>query len=258
MQSSRRASSAKPTNSPGLVVRGLRCGGVGPLNFTVELGERVGLYGLEGSGGRDALEAIFGLRPHAGEISWRGRQLRGDAGARIAAGVGYVSGDRARTLIGEWSVARNHSLTTLANRGQISPLHPSEEVRSAWSAIHRLAVKGEATQPMRSLSGGNQQKVALGRWLERSGICLLAADPTRGVDVRGRRAIHKTLADFCAEDNALLVHSVDPEELVELCDRVLVMGEGRIVAQLGGAELTSHELEAATRMRARAPNASAA
>jgi ABC-type sugar transport system ATPase subunit len=252
------ASYAKPTNSPGLVVRGLRCGGVGPLNFTIELGERVGLYGLEGSGGRDALEAIFGLRPHAGEISWRGRQLRGDAGARIAAGVGYVSGDRARTLIGEWSVARNHSLTTLANRGQISPLHPSEEVRSAWSAIHRLAVKGEATQPMRSLSGGNQQKVALGRWLERSGICLLAADPTRGVDVRGRRAIHKTLADFCAEDNALLVHSVDPEELVELCDRVLVMGEGRIVAQLGGAELTSHELEAATRMRARAPNASAA
>ena len=89
-------------------------------------------------------------------------------------------------------------------------------------------------------------------------FALLAADPTRGVDVRGRRAIYKTLADFCAEDNALLVHSVDPEELVELCDRVLVMGEGRIVAQLGGAELTSHELEAATRMRARAPNASAA
>ena len=132
------ASSAKPANGSGLAVRGLRCGGVGPLDFTIALGERVGLYGLEGSGCRDALEAIFGLRPHAGEISWRGRALRGDAGTRIAAGIGFVSGDRARTLIGEWSVARNHSLTTLANRGQLSPLHPSEELRSAWSSIQRL------------------------------------------------------------------------------------------------------------------------
>jgi ribose transport system ATP-binding protein len=111
---------------------------------------------------------------------------------------------------------------------------------------------------MRSLSGGNQQKVALGRWLERSGICLLATDPTRGVDVRGRRAIHQTLVDFGVAGNALLVHSVDPEELVELCNRVLVMAEGRIVAQLRDADLTSHQLEAATRMRTRPPEASAA
>jgi ribose transport system ATP-binding protein len=251
--------SANPTNGgAGLAVRGLRCGGVGPLDFTIAPGERVGLYGLEGSGCRDALEAIFGLRPHAGDISWRERALRGDAGARIAAGIGFVSGDRARTLIAEWSVARNHGLTTLANRGQLSPLHASEELRSAWSSIRRLGVKGEAIQPMRSLSGGNQQKVALGRWLERSGICLLASDPTRGVDVRGRRAIHQTLVDFGAAGNALLVHSVDPEELVELCNRVLVMAEGRIVAQLRGAELTSHQLEAATRMRSHRAEASAA
>jgi ABC-type sugar transport system ATPase subunit len=251
-------SSREPISGQGLAARGLRFGGVGPLDFAVALGERVGLYGLEGSGSRDALEAIFGLRPHAGEIAWRGRPLRGDTAARIAAGMGFVSGDRARTLIGEWSVARNHSLTTLANRGQIAPVRANEEVRSAWSTIQRLAIKGSATQPMRSLSGGNQQKVALGRWLDRAGMCLLAADPTRGVDVRGRRAIHQALVDFCAGGNALVVHSVDPEELVELCDRVLVMGEGRIVAQLHGAELTSHELEAATRVRARAAKASAA
>ena len=67
--------------------------------------------------------------------------LHGDAGARIAAGLGFVSGDRARTLIGEWSVARNHSLTTLANRGQLSPLHPSEELQSALSSIQRLSVR---------------------------------------------------------------------------------------------------------------------
>jgi ribose transport system ATP-binding protein len=251
-------SSANTASGLGLAIRGLCCGGVGPLDFMIAPGERVGLYGLEGSGCRDALEAVFGLRPHAGEISWRGRALRGDAGTRIAAGIGFVSGDRARTLIGDWSVARNHSLTTLANRGQLSPLHASEELRLAWSSIRRLGVKGEATQTMRSLSGGNQQKVALARWLERSGICLLASDPTRGVDVRGRRAIHQTLVDFGAAGNALLVHSVDPEELVELCNRVLVMAEGRIVAQLRGAELTSHQLEAATRMRSHRAEASAA
>ena len=191
------------------------------------------------------------MRAHAGEIAWRGRRLSGNASARIAAGVGSISGDRARTLIGEWSVARNHSLTALANRGQISALRAAEEIRSARTAIQRLAVKGEATQPIRSLSGGNQQKVAIGRWLERNGICLLAADPTPGVDVSGRRAIHNTLADFCAEGNALLAHSCDPEELVELCVRVLIMAEGRIVGELSGSGLTGHELEAATRRRAR-------
>jgi ribose transport system ATP-binding protein len=249
---------ATSISSQGLAVRGLLFDGGGPLDFTVGIGERVGLYGLEGSGSRDALEAIFGLRPHAGEVAWRGRQLHGGAAARIAAGMGFVSGDRARTLIGEWSVARNHSLITLANRGQIAPVRAKEEVRSASSAIQRLAIKAEAGQPMRSLSGGNQQKVALGRWLDRSGTCLLATDATRGVDVRGRRAIHQALIDFCAEGNALLVHSVDPEELVELCDRVLIMAEGRIVAQLSGSNLTSHELEAATRRRRRTDTAAAA
>jgi ABC-type sugar transport system ATPase subunit len=240
-----------PPNRQGLAVRGLRCGGVGPLDVTVALGERVGVYGLEGSGSREALEAIFGLLPHAGEITWRGRPLRGAAGERIAAGIGFVSGDRARTLIGAWSVARNHGLPALANRSRVATLHPADEVRSARSTIRRLAVKGEATEPLRSLSGGNQQKVAVGRWLERFGICLLAADPTRGVDVRGRRAIHQTLIDFCHQGNALLVHSADPEELVELCDRVLVMAAGRIVASLHGTSLNGHELEAATRIRTR-------
>ena len=120
------------------------------------------------------------------------------------------------------------------------------------------AIKAEATQPMRSLSGGNQQKVALGRWLERSGDLPACRRPDPGRRRARAACDSQALADFCAEGNALLVHSVDPEELVELCDRVLVMGEGRIVAELSGAELTSRELEAATRMCGRAPNASAA
>jgi len=233
----------------GLVIHRLRCPGIGPLDLAVGLGERVGLYGLEGAGSRTVLEAIFGLRPHEGEATWRQRPLRGHAGDRIAAGVGFVSGDRARTLIGDWSVARNHGLPALANRRPIAHLRPIEELRSARAAIRQLAIKGDAIQQLRSLSGGNQQKVALGRWLNRSGICLLAADPTRGVDVRGRLAIHAALRAFCAQGNALLVHSMDPDELVELCDRVLIVVAGRIVATLQGDALTSEALESATRLR---------
>ncbi len=247
-----------PRDGVGLTVRGLRCGRVGPLDLAVVPGECAGLYGLEGAGSRDVLEAIFGLRRHEGEVTWRGRALHGDASERIAAGIGFVSGDRARTLIGEWSVARNHGLPGLATRAAVERLRPASETSAAQTAIRRLSIKGTAHQPLRTLSGGNQQKVALGRWLGRSGICLLAADPTRGVDVRGRAAIHQTLAEFCTQGNAVLIHSVDPEELVELCGRVLVMAGGRIVAELDGAQLNTHALEAATRIRMRSTAGAAA
>ena len=240
-----------PRDGEGLRVRGLRLGAVGPLDFALAAGECVGLHGLEGAGSRDVLEAIFGLQRHVGDIAWRGRRLRGDPAERIAAGLAFVSGDRARTLIGGWSVARNHGLPQLATRGSLQRLRTTREISAAGASVGRLSIKGTPTQPLRTLSGGNQQKVALGRWLDRSGVCLLAADPTRGVDVRGRAAIHRALVDFCDGGNAVLVCSTDPEEIVELCSRALVMASGRIVAELRGAALTAQELEAATRIRVR-------
>jgi ABC-type sugar transport system ATPase subunit len=175
--------------------------------------------------------------------------LSGDARQRISTGLAFVSGDRSRTLIGDWSLAENYALPGLAVRSAVAPLRQGAMIRSTERMIERLEVKGTATQQLKELSGGNQQKVALGRWLGRSGVCLLADDPTRGVDVRGRRAIHEALIAFCADGNSVLVSSVDPEELVELCTRVLVMVEGQIVEELRGKTLVVQRLEAATRMR---------
>jgi ABC-type sugar transport system ATPase subunit len=235
----------------GLRLSGLACGAVGPIDLALPLGERLGVYGLEGSGAAELLRAIFGLARHDGQLSWQGRALSGDSRSRIDAGLALVSGDRVRTMIGEWTVAMNYGLPGLGARYLFAPIDTAAESRAARASIGKLAIKGEAEQPLRTLSGGNQQKVALGRWLDRSGICLLADEPTRGVDVRGRAAIHQTLMDFCAAGNSLLIRSTDPEELAELCHRVVIMAEGRIIREIAGAEITSEELESATRTKMR-------
>jgi ABC-type sugar transport system ATPase subunit len=247
------APAARTGRGDGLAIRGLASGGAGPLDLDAGLGERVGLYGLEGSGCAELLEAVFGLRRHSGTVAWRGRPVTGDPRRRIDAGLALVSGDRGRTMIGEWSVAMNQSLPGLGALSPVARLRPGAELQAADGAIRRLAIKGEAAQPLRTLSGGNQQKVAMARWLDRSDCCLLANEPTRGVDVRGRAAIHRALIDFCAAGNTLLVRSTDPEELVELCQRVIVMVDGRPAGELSGARLTGEALEASTRWKGRGP-----
>jgi ABC-type sugar transport system ATPase subunit len=100
-----------------------------------------------------------------------------------------------------------------------------------------------------SLSGGNQQKAAVGRWLVEGVHCLLADDLTRGVDAAGRAAIHRTLREYARAGNAVVAYSSDPEELVALCDRVLVMADGRVTREIEAEELTVETIEAATRVK---------
>ncbi len=102
---------------------------------------------------------------------------------------------------------------------------------------------------MGTLSGGNQQKVLLGRWADRPHQCLLLDEPTRGVDVAGRTVIHRELIELANGGATLVVHSTDPEEIAELCNRVLVFADGRIVAEVSSAELSSNRLEQLTRDR---------
>jgi len=236
----------------GLVVRGLRAPGIGPVDLDVPTGACIGLYGLEDAGCAEILRVIYGLLPGSGRIAWRGRPLRGDTRTRIEAGIGFVSGDRPRTLIGDWLVAMNYGLVDLGSRPFAARLDRAAERRKAEASIAALEIKGRADQPLRTLSGGNQQKVALGRWLDRSGICILADEPTRGVDVRGRTAIHEGLVRLCDAGNAVLVRSTDPEELVELCNRVVVLVAGRVSRVLSGEALTTERIEASTRTKVRA------
>jgi len=231
----------------GLRLEGVRTFGTEAIDLAVGAGERVGLYGLEGSGAPALLEAVFGLQPYGGTMLWRGQELRGGTRARIDAGLGFVSGDRKRTLIGDWSVEMNHALPWLSTRGSFRPLRSRPDRKATTATIEALAVKGAPGQPMRTLSGGNQQKVALGRWLRREGVCMLVDEPTHGVDAHGRLAIHELLRELGGSGNALLVHSTDPEELIALCERVVVLVKGRPVAEFQGQEIAVDVLEAAAR-----------
>jgi ribose transport system ATP-binding protein len=231
----------------GLVIEGVLTDGAGPVSFGAGRGECVGLYGLQGSGARELLEAIYGLRRYRGRVRWGGRELRGTVDRRVRRGVGYVSGDRKKTLIGDWSVAMNHAMPELSQRPLLAPVRRGLDRKAAKATIGRLEIRGATDDALRTLSGGNQQKLALGRWLTREGACLLADEPTLGVDAHGRGAIHELLLAQAGRGTTVLVHSSDPEELVSICGRVLAMASGRVVRELAGARLTVAALEAATR-----------
>jgi ABC-type sugar transport system ATPase subunit len=161
----------------------------------------------------------------------------------LEAGFGLVPEERrSEGLILEKSLAFNISLTNLGAL-QISPLLPllrmGKRTAQAEELVRRLLVKTPSTAiPVGRLSGGNQQKVAIAKWLARVLKILILDEPSRGVDVGARAEIHRIIRDLAANGLATIVISSDAEELPGLCDRVLVMCEGRIVAELNGAAIT--------------------
>lgn len=240
---------SKASREVALEVEELSCGRLQPVSFSVGAGERLGLYGLEDSGARDVLEAIFGLRPRRGSVRWRGTELSGGPRAAIDAGLGMVSGDRKRTMLPEWSVEANHALPALAQRPLLAPLSRGGARTGTAATIETLQVKATPAQRMGSLSGGNQQKVLLGRWLGRPDSCLLLDEPTRGVDLDGRAAIHRELLELADGGMSLLISSTDPEEIIELSDRVLIFAGGRVVADVDRDDTSTERLEQVTRDR---------
>jgi len=232
-------------DEPGLVVRGLDTDELGPVDLSVGRGECVGVYGLRGSGATHVVEALYGLRRAGGSAWWRGTALVGPVRSRQAAGLSFVSGNRPRTVIADWTVAMNHGLPQLAGRPSPALMPSRSERERASSTVQRFGVVGGADLPMRALSGGNQQKVSLGRALLDPDVLLLADEPSRGVDAFARIAIHDALRDVCTAGGAVLVHSTEAEELVAVCHRVLVLVGGRLVAELSGADLHVAALEEA-------------
>lgn len=245
----RTADRSSASGVPTLEVEELSAGRLQPVSFSVGEGERLGLYGLEDSGARDALEAIFGLRPRRGTVRFRGTEVTGGPRGAVDAGIAMVSGDRKRTMLPDWSVEGNHALPALARRPLSAPLSRRGARTSTATTIEALQVKAIPAQRMGSLSGGNQQKVLLGRWLGRTESCLLLDEPTRGVDLDGRAAIHRELLGLGSEGMSLLISSTDPEEIIELCDRVLVFADGKVVADLDRDGVSTEQLEQVTRDR---------
>ncbi len=216
------------------------------VNFCVRAGEIVGLYGLLGAGQSDVLRALFGSPAAAsGAISMNGRTVSiKNVPDAIGAGIGLVSEDRKREgLILGLSVADNLTLGNWDVVAKNGVLNRGVELQRTAHWTQRLGIRARGpSQPVGTLSGGNQQKVVLARWLEAGTQVLLLAEPTRGVDVGARADIYGVLEELREQGLSLVMVSTDMEEVLALSDRVLVFARGRIAREFGREEATQELL----------------
>jgi ribose transport system ATP-binding protein len=229
-----------------LKVKGLAGGPMTQVSFELDRGEIVGIAGLLGSGSSHVLRALFGAEaPRAGEVALDGKPFAPAHPAdAIAEKVAYLPPDRALDAsFNALSVRMNLSATDVARYFAGLRLRHDREHADARSAIERFMIGAASdVQPLYTLSGGNQQKVVLARWLRDRPRLLLLDEPTQGVAAHARTEIHGLLREAARAGTALLVVSSDFEELAELCDRVLVMVQGRIVSEVQPPALDAHRL----------------
>ena len=238
-----------PTPSREVVVEveGLsRRGEFADVSFTLRAGEVVGLAGLVGSGRSEILETVYGARrPTAGTVRVRGKALRpGSVPAAVRAGMGLAPEERkSQGLLMTEAVYRNVSLPALDRFSRGGFLRGGAELAAAAEVTAQLDVRpADPTRPVRTLSGGNQQKVVLARWLLEECTVLLLDEPTRGVDVGARSEIYALVRRLAARGVAVLLVSSEVPEVLGLADRVLVIREGRLVHQARATELDEHRV----------------
>ncbi|GAB3125293.1 sugar ABC transporter ATP-binding protein [Glaciibacter psychrotolerans] len=217
------------------------------VSFELRPGTITGLGGLQGQGQSEVLRALFGLAAHTGQIEFDGKPVTISAPRHaISNRIIYVPEDRKVEGVDVGlSVAAN---LQLPNIPLLAPLRRLGTVNRragrdlVAEMIAKLQIKARPTQEVRRLSGGNQQKVALAKWLPTEPRVLLLAEPTRGIDVGTKREIYRLLRQFADDGLAILVTSGDTLELIGLCDEIAVMYEGRIVERLQGEKITEEAL----------------
>jgi ribose transport system ATP-binding protein len=225
-----------------LEVRGAkRLPAVRGVSLQVKAGEVVGLGGLVGSGRTELLRLVYGLDPlDEGEIFLQGKRLRaGHPRAAIRSGLGLAPEDRkSQALVLDWSQMKNVTIADLDRFSRVL-LDIRKERETARKELQALkTVPDDPDRAVRLLSGGNQQKVVLARWLLHECRVLLLDEPTRGVDIATKAEIYRIIAELAGAGLGVLVVSSELEELAHICTRVLVMREGEIVAELAGDEAT--------------------
>jgi ribose transport system ATP-binding protein len=240
----------KRTVTPGeelLRVEGLvRHGVLHDISLTLRRGEVVGLAGLMGSGRTELARAIFGADPiDGGKIRIRGREVVIDSPrAAIQAGVGFLTEDRKRQgLVLGLSVTENVCLASVSQMATAGCMDQAREESAAQRAIADLRIKtpGSAQRVM-NLSGGNQQKVVLAKWLCRETEILLFDEPTRGIDVGSKVEIYQLINRLAADGKAILMISSELPEILGMSDRILVMNRGRIAGEFPAAAATQESL----------------
>ncbi|WP_062228579.1 sugar ABC transporter ATP-binding protein [Aureimonas frigidaquae] len=231
---------------PVLDVENLSGEGVGPVSFRVHAGEVVCMAGLIGSGRTEVARLLFGADPRSGgDVRVSARPSRpADPNAAIADGFGFVPEDRkAQGLFLDHSVEANIAISTLPRFAPGGVVRAGTVREAVLSEMRRLRLRLNALGlPVRALSGGNQQKAALARWLLRDSAILILDEPTRGVDIGAKREIYEVIDGLARAGKAVLVISSDLPEAIGISDRLLVMRGGRIVRDLRSADTTEEEV----------------
>jgi ribose transport system ATP-binding protein len=230
-----------------ITARDLRTTDLSALSFSVRPGEVVGFAGLAGSGREHLAAALYGAARRSGEIRVDGHVVPpGRPGAAIAAGMGLVPANRVRNgLIGTMNVRENLTISRLSSvlRGLFLSRRRERTETREW--LDRLAVEPRAPElDVTKLSGGNQQRVVLGRWLRLAPKVLLLDEPTQGVDIGAIAVIYELIREAAATGMAIVVVSSSADQLVTLCDRVIVLRRGMAPHELSGAALDRDRIDA--------------
>lgn len=218
-----------------------------PLSLQVRRGEILGLAGLVGAGRTELIETIYGMRHNSGgTVVVAGKQVRkAKPEASILAGMALVPEDRkgAGAVMG-MSILDNTVLPRLTDFSSAGWLHGKSRIQTSTEVMDSLRLRRRTLrQPVETLSGGNQQKVVLGRWLTGKVDVLLLDEPTRGVDVGARNEIYRIITDLAAAGMAVVMASSDMPEILSLTHRTMVMREGKIEAELDRADLTHADVQ---------------
>ena len=219
------------------------------VSFDVRAGEIVALAGLVGAGRSEVARAIFGIDSYdAGSVVVNARKLkRASPTAAMAASVAFVPEDRRQQgLVMTSSIMRNIALASLNRLRRALFIFSRVERRFAADWAMRLQIKyGRLSDPVSSLSGGNQQKVVLAKWLSRRPSLLIVDEPTRGIDIGTKAEVHRLLDELASEGVAILMISSELPEVLRVADRILVMREGRLVAEFAHAHASEETIVAA-------------
>ena len=229
-----------------LSVNNLVARGVGPVSFRIQRGELVGLVGLRGAGHEEIGRSLFGLVAHTGEVRLEGQapDLATPRGA-MTSGIGFVARDRVvESIAPALSIRENAFINPGASgRSLFSLMSTKAEAALSVALGRRVGLSpNDPALPIEALSGGNQQKVVVGRWLDTGRRFLIAEDPTAGVDVGAKAEIYHLLYQALASGMGVLIVSTDFEEVANICHRALVFSRGRMVAELTGVQLSTQSL----------------
>lgn len=229
-----------------LRVSNLAAEGAGPVSFTAYEGEVLGLVGLRGAGHEQVARALFGAEPASGDVELHGKPLEmASPQAALQQGVGLIARDRTEESIAPaLAIRENMFLNPFAiGRKLMNILSPSAEAQRALGIGDEVGLRpNDPALAIEALSGGNQQKVVVGRWLATGRKLLIAEDPTAGVDVGAKSEIYRLVARALESGLTVIVVSTDFEEVAHICHRALVFSRGRIVAEIAERALTTQSL----------------